>query len=156
VVEVFEREDIKFSTVELVCFTWKVKKEDRDEDEEDEAAEEKDGGDAKTGEPENLEDVFDSMPVVKPVEKETRYTTPPTIWVGVLANTLTAEKAHDLSTEILGITGQHDVTSVEVGFRESKAQILSGSALFAPVDDDGLRKDVIENVSAALPLSIAG
>ena len=144
VVEVFEREDIKFTTVELICFTWKVKKEDRDEDEEDEAVEEKkDDGDAKTGEPENLEDVFDSMLVVKPVEKETRYTTPPTIWVGVLANTLTAEKAHDLSTEILGITGQHDVTGVEVGFRESKAQISSGPALFAPVDDDDLRKDVI-------------
>jgi len=104
-------DDIKFSTVDLVCFTWLEKKED----------EEKDDDSANSdGEQVNLED---SLPLVKAVEYNTRYTTLPTIWIGVVENTLTGATAHDLSAEILKITRKYEIINVEVGFRESEAQL---------------------------------
>jgi len=63
------------------------------------------------------------MPPVKAVEEEERYTTPPTVWVGVLPNTLSGAIANDFATAILGIVNQYGVTGVEVAFRESKAPV---------------------------------
>lgn len=48
-----KRQEIKFSTVQLVCFTWLEKKEYRYEEEEEEEEEEEnddDEGDGETGE----------------------------------------------------------------------------------------------------------
>ena len=59
--------------------------------------------------------------VAKRVKIETRHTTPPTIWVGVIANSLSAERAHELSDAILGIVSEHNVTGVDVAFGESVA-----------------------------------
>jgi len=64
VVEVLKCADIKFSTVDLVCFTWLEKKED----------EEKDDDSANSdGEQVNLED---SLPLVKAVEYNTLHHAP--------------------------------------------------------------------------------
>jgi len=144
VVEVLKGDDIKFSTVDLVCFTWLEKKEDEEKD--DDSA-------YWDGEQVNLED---SLPLVKAVEYNTRYTTLPTIWIGVVENTLAGATAHDLSAEILKITRKYEIINVEVGFRESEAQVLSGPALFGPVDDDEHCKDVIDDLSTVLPMSVAG
>ncbi|KAG9078136.1 hypothetical protein FS749_009900, partial [Ceratobasidium sp. UAMH 11750] len=163
VVELLKNGNIQFSTVTLVCFTWLEKKEKDDDEENEEEEEEKDNDNDNEkkendddGEQDDLEAEFDRMPLVKAVEEGERYTTPPTIWVGVLPNTLSGTTANDLATEILGIVSQYNLTSVEVAFCESEAQLLSGSTLFTPVDDDDDHKEVIDNLSTALPLSIAG
>ena len=46
--------------------------------------------------------------------------TPITIWVGVDPGSTTGEKAHHASVEILALLQQHDVTDVEVAYRESQ------------------------------------
>ena len=152
-----KRDNIKFSTVDLVCFTWLKKKEDRDEDDDEEDDEEDDDEENENndddGEQFNLEDC---LLLVKAAVYNTRYTTLPTIWIGVVENTLAGATAHDLSAEILRIARQYGIADVEVGFRESEAQVLTNPALFGPVDDDDHCKDVIDDLSTVLPMSIAG
>jgi len=83
-------------------------------------------------------------------------TTPVTIWVGVRPGSTTGEQAHHAAMDILDLLKQYHVTDVEVAFRESQIKFSAGPELFAPVSDEDHLKDVIDNLSTALSLQIAG
>jgi hypothetical protein len=63
----------------LFAFTWLDQKADQgDEDDEDKDKDNKDNDAPNDG---NLS--YEDFTCIKPVKDETRYTTPPTIWIGV-------------------------------------------------------------------------
>ena len=146
----------------MVRFTWTEKTDDQgdvesEEDEEDVESEE-DGEDVESEEDEeddaNLN--YDDITPTTPVVYGTVYTTPATIWVGVMPNTLTGEVAHHSANDILELLKEHGITDVEVAYRESEAKFSAGPELFPPVYDLDPLKDVIDNLSTALSLPIAG
>ena len=59
--------------------------------------------------------------IIRPVEQGKRHTTPPTIWIGVLPETLGADLAYESTQEILGLLKQYNIDGVDVAFRESIA-----------------------------------
>ena len=83
-------------------------------------------------------------------------TTPVTIWVGALPNTLTGEVAFQSSNDILHYLKGHGISDIDVAYRESVVRPLTGPELFAPVSDLHPLKDVIDPVTTALGLPIAG
>jgi hypothetical protein len=99
---------------------------------------------------------YDDIPPIKPIEDGKRHTTDPTIWVGVLPDTLTGAVAHESATEILGLLKELGIAGVDVAYRESVAKFLHGPDLFAPASDLDPLKDVIDNLSTPLSLPIAG
>jgi hypothetical protein len=76
--------------------------------------------------------------------------------VGVLPDTLTSEVAFHSSNDILGLLKEHGIFDVEVAYRESVARAFSGPELFAPVSDFDPLKAIIDPVTTALGLPIAG
>ncbi|KAH9047158.1 hypothetical protein EDB84DRAFT_1264204 [Lactarius hengduanensis] len=151
VVELLDQKSIRVSSVDFVRFTWLNKMADQEIEEE----EDDDDDDAK-GE----EDVtYDDIPPIQPVEYGERHYTNPTIWIGVLPETLTGAVAHESSKDIRAFLDSLQVQNVDIAYRESVYKILSGHgpALFPPVEDyDDPLKDVIDNVSVPLSLPIAG
>ncbi|KAJ3797639.1 hypothetical protein GGU11DRAFT_824353 [Lentinula aff. detonsa] len=150
VVVLLDQRKIKVTSVDFVRFTWLNKHADREieddeDDEEDNDAEE-----------ENLN--YDDIPRIQPVEYGDRHVTNPTIWIGVLPNTLTGGVAHDSSKDIRAFLDSLHVENIDIAYRESLYKPLSGHgpALFSPVEDGGSLKDLIDNVSVALSLPIAG
>jgi hypothetical protein len=137
-----DKRGISLTSVDLVRFTW-IETNDDQEDEEDSEEYEDNAN-------------YDDFAPIKPVEDGTRYTTPVTIWVGVTPNTLTGEVAHHSSRDILDLLQRYNITDVDVAYRESEVQSLAGPELFAPVSDENHLKDVIDNLSTALGLPIAG
>ncbi|KAH9956851.1 hypothetical protein BC827DRAFT_1228401 [Russula dissimulans] len=89
-------------------------------------------------------------------EGEAVYTTPITIWVGVLPDTLSGELAFYSSQDILGLLRGHGITDVEVAYRESVSRPSSGPELFAPVSHFDPLKAVVDPLTTALGLPIAG
>ncbi|KAK7041758.1 hypothetical protein VNI00_009047 [Paramarasmius palmivorus] len=89
-------------------------------------------------------------------DDETLYITPVTVWVGVLPDTLTGEVAFHSSNDILGLLNEHGIADVEVSYRESVYRPSSGPELFAPVSDLDPLKAVIDPLTTALGLPIAG
>ncbi|KIY48392.1 hypothetical protein FISHEDRAFT_58901 [Fistulina hepatica ATCC 64428] len=83
-------------------------------------------------------------------------TTPITIWVGVLPDTLTGEDAFKSSIDILDLLREHGISDLDVAYRESVARGSSGPELLAPVSDLDPLKAVIDPVTTALSLPIAG
>ena len=83
-------------------------------------------------------------------------TTPVTIWIGVLPDTLTSEVAFHSSNDILNLLKEHGISDVDVAYRESMARCFSGPELFAPVSDLDPLKAVIDPITTALGLPIAG
>ncbi|CAE6424768.1 unnamed protein product [Rhizoctonia solani] len=83
-------------------------------------------------------------------------TTPPTIWVGVLADSLRSDVAYNSSSDILDLLKKHDISDIEVAYRESYSRLLVGPELFAPVNDFHHLKDVITPLTTALGMPIAG
>ena len=79
-----------------------------------------------------------------------------TIWVGVLPDSTTGDAAFESSQDILQLLERHDIHDIDVAYRESVAQLLTGPELLAPVDDLHPLKDVIDWVTTALSLPIAG
>jgi hypothetical protein len=79
-----------------------------------------------------------------------------TIWVGVLPDTLTGEVAFRSSNDILQLLNKHGISNVDIAYRESVVRPLTGPKLFAPVSDLHPLKDVIDPVTTALGLPIAG
>src|SRR5258708_19766 len=79
-----------------------------------------------------------------------------TIWIGVLPDSTTGDAAFNSSNDILQLLAKHDIHDVDVAYRESVAQPLTGPVLYAPVDDFHPLKDVIHWVTTALSLPIAG
>ncbi|KAI0682551.1 hypothetical protein BC835DRAFT_1424251 [Cytidiella melzeri] len=123
VVEVFDINSIKFSSIDFVRFTCRW--------------------------------VNSNIEVTVPVEDIDCYTTPPTVWIGVLPNTLSSELAYKAAVEILEILKQHNISGVDVAFRESVVRSLSGPgpALFGPACD--ITKQFIDHLSTPLSLPIA-
>ncbi|KAI5987346.1 hypothetical protein F5J12DRAFT_728538 [Pisolithus orientalis] len=128
VVRLLDRRNIQLSSVDLVRFSWD---------------DENDGGDG-----------YDSDIGFLP--SRTVVTTPVTIWVGVLPDTLTGEVAFKSSNDILDLLKEHGIFDVDVAYRESVAKGSSGPELFAPVWDFDPLKAVIDPVTTSLSLPIAG
>jgi hypothetical protein len=149
VVKLLDQRSIRHSSVDLVRFRW-VEDEGDKENEDDED----DGGDRDDGDTRDDEDIEDV--VIKVVPYGRVVITPVTIWVGVLPDTLTGEVAFHSSNDILDLLKAHGISDVEVAYRESVARGFSGPELFAPVSDYNPLKAVIDPVTTALSLPIAG
>ncbi|KAF9522387.1 hypothetical protein CPB83DRAFT_911377 [Crepidotus variabilis] len=76
--------------------------------------------------------------------------------VGVLPNTLTGEKAFHSSHDILNLLKEHGIFNIDAAYRESVVRGFSGPELFAPVSNSNPLKNVINPVTTALGLPIAG
>ncbi|KAI9430420.1 hypothetical protein H4582DRAFT_2121947 [Lactarius indigo] len=151
VVELLNQRNIKVSSVDFVRFTWLNKKadqeievEDNNDDNDDNAKEEG--------------VTYNGIPPIQPVEDGERHYTNPTIWIGVLPETLTGAVAHESSKDICAFLDSLRVQNVDIAYRESVYKTLSGHgpALFRPVEDGDPLKDIIDNVSVPLSLPIAG
>jgi hypothetical protein len=105
-VKLLDQRNIQHSSIDLVRFSW-VDDEEGNEDDED------DGGD---GDDSNIEDSN-----IKLSPYGTVVTTPVTIWVGVLPNTLTGEVAFKSSIDILDLLKEHGISNLDVVYRESVA-----------------------------------
>ncbi|KAG9079917.1 hypothetical protein FRC06_007320 [Ceratobasidium sp. 370] len=79
-----------------------------------------------------------------------------TIWVGVLPDSTTGDAAFESSQDILQLLEQHDIHDIDVAYRESVAQLLTGPELLVPVNDLHPLKEVMDWVTTALGLPIAG
>ncbi|KAH8116061.1 hypothetical protein DFH11DRAFT_1507017 [Phellopilus nigrolimitatus] len=149
VVVLLDKKKIKVTSVDFVRFTWLNKHADReisdDEDDEDE-------DDAKEEQDFN----YDDIPRIQPVEYGDRHYTNPTIWIGVLPDTLTGAVAHDSSMDIRAFLESLHVQNIDIAYRESLYMPAHGPALFPPVEDGDSLKDVIDDVSVALSTPIAG
>lgn len=143
VVQLLDKRDIKVSSVDFVRFTWLNREEQEKEEQGDEGDEE---------EPEE-----DDKPYTQPIEDGTRSYTNPTIWIGVLPDTLSSAIARESSMDIRDFLGSLHVRNIDIAYRESVYQILHGRgpALFLPAGYFDPLKDVIDNVSVALSLPIA-
>ena len=141
VVKLLDQRNVQHSSVDLVRFSW-IDDEEENEDDED------NGGD---GNDSNIEDSD-----IKLSPYGTVVTTPVTIWVGVLPDTLTSEVAFKSSIDILDLLEEHSISDLDVAYRESVAKGSSGPELFAPVSDLDLLKAVIDPVTTTLGLPIAG
>lgn len=146
-VTLLDRRRISFSSVDLARFAWvkanvPVSKDegDKHEDKEDPAIEEQPD--------------YNELPHFNKWARA--YTTPTTIWIGVMPDTTTAELAYHSSRDILDLLAQHNIFGVEVAYRESKVTFSGGPALFAPRHSysDPL-KDVIDGLSSALSVPIS-
>lgn len=138
IVKLLDQRNIQHSSVDLVRFSWV---EENDDDDENENGDDDD----------EIEDVD-----IKVVPYGTFITTPVTIWVGVLPDTLTGEVAFYSSNDILDLLKEHGISDIDVAYRESVARGFSGPELFAPVTDLDPLKAVIDPVTTALGLPIAG
>ncbi|KAL1749250.1 hypothetical protein HDZ31DRAFT_71061 [Schizophyllum fasciatum] len=149
VVVLLKQRNIKVTSVDFLRFTWLNKKKDQEIEDEDE---DEDGD----GDEEDFS--YDDIPRIQPVEDGDRYYTNPTIWIGVVPETLSAAVAHESATEIRAVLKSLQVQRVDIAYRESICKSLAGHgpALFAPVEDGHPLKDVIDNVSVPLSLPIAG
>ena len=92
VVELLDQRNIQHSSVDLVCVSWV------EEDEEDEDID------------------------IKVAPNGTVVTTPVTIWVGVLPDTLTGKVTFKSSNGILDLLKEHGISDVDVAYRESVAR----------------------------------
>ncbi|KDQ08089.1 hypothetical protein BOTBODRAFT_59543 [Botryobasidium botryosum FD-172 SS1] len=148
VVELLDKGGIKLTSVDLVQFTWLDKADDR--------GIEKEEGDDDVARRAERQPHLRRHPTHQAIEDGKRHTTNPTIWVGVLPNTLTGAVAHESATEILGLLKELGIARIDVAYRESVVKFLHGPDLFAPVSDLDPLKDVIYNLSTPLSLPIAG
>ena len=158
VVELLDQRDILHSSVDLVRFSWveepKDVKENEDvEDDEDTEDDEDVEENRDDKDDEGVEDFEDIKIEIAPYG--TVVTTPVTIWVGVLPNTLTGEVASHSSNDILNLLKEHFISDVDVAYRESVVTDFSGPELFAPVWHFDPLKAVIDPVTNALGLPIA-
>jgi len=154
VVRLLNQRNIKVTSVDFVRFTWLIKKPDQEiEEEEDDNNK---NNNAKEEEEEELD--YDAIPTIQPVEDGIRHYTNPTIWIGVLPETLTGARAHESSKDIHAYLDSLPVQNIDITYRESVIKSLTdhGPALFAPVEDGDALKEVIDKVSVSLSLPITG
>ena len=149
-VELLDKGGIKLTSVDLVRFTWLEKEEDQ------EIQEEEDNQDDDEEDTQNHNLAYEDIPTIKPVEEGKRHTTNPTVWVGVLPDTLTSAVAQESAAGILALLEELGIAGVDVAYRESVAKFLGGPGLLAPVSDLNPLKDFIDNLSTPLSLPIAG
>jgi hypothetical protein len=156
VVELLDQRNIQHSSVDLVRFSW-VEDDKNDEDIRDEQDKEDIGDDKDIGDDEDIGDDKDIKDIdIKVTPYGTVITTPVTIWVGVLPDTLTGEVAFHSSNDILDLLKEHGISDIDVAYRESVARGFSGPELFAPASDRDPLRAVIDPMTTALGLPIAG
>ena len=134
--QLLDQRNIQHSSVDLVRFSFV----DDDKDEDDCAH----TGEFNTTEDFNL--LYRRRVVITPI----------TIWVGVLPDTLTCKDAYKSSVDILNLLREHGISDLDVAYRESVVKDSSGPELFAPVSDFDPLKVVIDPLTTALSLPIAG
>jgi hypothetical protein len=143
-----DQKEIKVTSVDFVRFTWLNEHTDQEIEDEDE--------DEDMKEEEDLN--YDDIPRIQPTEYEDRHFTNPTIWIGVFPNTLAGSDAHNSSKDIRAFLDSLHIKNIDIAYRESRYKPMSGHgpAFFSPVKEGGALKEVIDNVSVALSLSISG
>jgi hypothetical protein len=163
VVELLDQRNIQLSSVDLVRFSWVEDEENEDSEENDDDEDIDENEDIEDiDENEDIEDIDENEDVedvdIKIAPYGTVVTTPVTIWVGVLPDTLTGEVALHSSNDILNLLKEHGISDVDVAYRESVARGFSDPELFAPVSNlDPLKAVIdIDLVTTALGLPIAG
>lgn len=82
--------------------------------------------------------------------------TPVTIWVGVVPHSLIADVAFDSCNDIIELLKAHDIIDIDVAYRESSVDFHKGPELYAPVSNFHLLKHVIDPLTSALGMPIAG
>lgn len=147
--ELLDAKNIEPTCVDFIRFTWLNNKKDEEIKEEEE--DEDDNGDE-----EDLD--YDAMAPIVPVEDGDRYTTDPTIWVGVAPGSLTATAAFNVTKDIRAYLDGLNVTRIDIAYRETvpRSSLGHGPALFRTIEDGEPLKEVIDNVSVALSLPISG
>ncbi|KAJ3822737.1 hypothetical protein F5880DRAFT_1483572, partial [Lentinula raphanica] len=140
VVELLIKRNIEVSSVDFVRFTWLNKKADHETVEIDEDM------------------AYYDIPLIQPIERGRRHYTNPTIWVGVLPESLTGAVAHESAKDIRALLDSLQVHNVDIAYRESVYTNFTGRGpdLFRPVEDGHSLKGIIDNVSVHLGLPIAG
>ncbi|KAI6154798.1 hypothetical protein BKA82DRAFT_23219 [Pisolithus tinctorius] len=98
----------------------------------------------------------DLWPTIRSKISRPVVTTPVTIWVGVLPNTLTGEVEFQSSNDISNLLKDHGISDVDVAYREAAANGSNGPELFAPVSDFDPHKAAIDPVTTTLSLPIVG
>ncbi|KAF8467938.1 hypothetical protein DFH94DRAFT_795956 [Russula ochroleuca] len=81
---------------------------------------------------------------------------PVVIWVGVLPDSLAGEDAFNSANAILALLEDEDITAIDIEFRESVFRRSAGAELYEPASDLDATKHVIDPLSTALGLPIAG
>ena len=99
---------------------------------------------------------YNDIPLIIPTEDGKRHYSNPTIWVGVVPNTLTAAIAFDVTKSIRAFLEELNVTDVDIAYRETVPNFSAGPALFPPVGILSNCKGFIDPLSVALSLPIAG
>ncbi|KAI0279335.1 hypothetical protein BGY98DRAFT_1089205 [Russula aff. rugulosa BPL654] len=83
-------------------------------------------------------------------------TSPVTIWVGVRPDSTNGDAAFDCAQDILRLLEGYAIDDVDIAYRESEAQPFAGPILYAPVNNVHPLKSVIDWLTTALSLPIAG
>ena len=149
VVKLLDAKNIEPTCVDFIRFTWLNKKKDQEiqegEDEDEDNSDEEDLN-------------YDTMAPIMPVEDGDRYTTNPTIWVGVVPGALPATAAFEVTKDIRAFLDGLNVTKIDIAYRETvpKSSLGHGPALFPTIEDGEPLKEVIDNISVALSLPISG
>ncbi|KAG6820199.1 hypothetical protein H0H93_004049 [Arthromyces matolae] len=103
---------------------------------------------------------FTSIDVVRlRTEVDMRYfvTGPVIIWIGVCPGSLLGEDAFNSANSLLELLRSHDITDVDIEFRESVYRRLAGPELYKPVGTGDLTdRKFIDPLSTALGLPISG
>lgn len=133
VVELLDQQNVQHSSVNLVHFSWV--KDNKDVE--------------KNADNKDNEDINRIAPY------GTVITTPITIWVGVLPDTLTSEEAFHSSNDVLKLK-EHSIFDVDVAYCELVARVFSGPRLLMPALDSDPLKAVINPLTTTLSLPIAG
>ncbi|KAF4619396.1 hypothetical protein D9613_005528 [Agrocybe pediades] len=157
VMSLLDQRAIKVTSVDFVRFTW-LDEHPHQETLDDDELEDGDGADEDGDGAEEEELNYDNMPPIHPVEDGVRHYTNPTIWVGVLPESLSGAVAHGAAQDILALLDFHQLQKIDIAFRESvyRDLVSHGPALFRPAEYENPIKEVIDNVSVALSLPIAG
>lgn len=140
-VKLLDQQNLQHLSIDLVHFSW-VMDDKEDEDNKDYRD---DGEDS---------DIEDSNIKLSPYR--TVITTPVTIWVGVLPDTLTGEITFKSSNDILDLLKEHGISDINIVYHELVARSSSGPKLFAPALDHNPLKAIIHPMTTTLSLSIAG
>ncbi|KAG9021174.1 hypothetical protein FRB95_002700 [Tulasnella sp. JGI-2019a] len=88
-------------------------------------------------------------------DRET-FTSHVTIWIGVLPDSITGNTAFESSQDILDLLKKLDINNIDVAYRKTVTHPLTSPKLLVPVSDLHPLKDVIDWVTTALSLPIAG
>ena len=80
---------------------------------------------------------------------------PVTIWIGVKPESLSAMAAHYAAQDVLALLKKHDITDIDVDFRELIYSRAAGPQLLKPVNDLDPLVNVVSPLTPTLGLSIS-